>query len=295
MAKRLIFIGACARSGSSIFEEKLAADCGATVVGEIRWYWHRGVVADERCSCGAQFNECEFWSKISTSGNKELGAIMEEHKQFFDRARNLLPLYVPFLRTKEWERRWDFYASNLRCLYREVSVEADCLLDSSKRPFYFLVLQQALKSDFEFWFINFSRDPRGVANSWGKHKLRTESGNSEPMTTYGPFWAGVFWNAYTIVCSCISLTQRKSVAVEYEYFCDYPALATKRVADTVFSSAIRTTVKLPVIHSVSGNPSRFESDKTVRIDDAWRKRSARWKAFIGCITLPGQLFRWLAR
>ena len=295
MPKKLIFIGACARSGSSIFEEKLAADCGATVVGEIRWYWHRGVVANERCSCGAQFKDCEFWSEISTSRNRRLGVLMEEHKQFFDGARNLLPLYVPFLRTREWELRWNFYASNLRCLYREVFAEADCVLDSSKRPFYFLVLQKALKDDFEFWFISFSRDPRGVANSWGKRKLRTESRNSEPMTTYGPFLAGMFWNAYTIVCSLISLTQKNSTAAEYERFCENPSSVTNAIVEKVFDFGRETTVKPPVIHSVSGNPSRFDADKTLRLDEAWRKQPVMWRAFVRGITMPGQLFRWLAR
>ena len=161
--KKLIFIGACARS-APLFEEKVAADCGATVVGEIRWYWHRGVVANERCSCGTQFKDCEFWSEISTSRNRRLGVLMEEHKQFFDGARNLLPLYVPFCEQESGNFVGTFMLQTV--FVSEVFAEADCVLNSSKRPFYFLVLQKALKDGFEFWFISFSRDPRGVANSW---------------------------------------------------------------------------------------------------------------------------------
>ena len=137
MPKKLIFIGACARSGSSIFEEKLAADCGATVVGEIRWYWHRGVVANERCSCGTQFKDCEFWSEISTSRNRRLGVLMEEHKQFFDGARNLLPLYVPFLRTRDGNFVGTFMLQTFGVCIGRYFAEADCVLVHRNDRFIF--------------------------------------------------------------------------------------------------------------------------------------------------------------
>ena len=117
---------------------------------------------------------------------------------------------------------------------------------------------------------------------------------SEPMTTYGPFLAGMFWNAYTIVCSLISLTQKNSTAAEYERFCENPSSVTNAIVEKVFDFGRETTVKPPVIHSVSGNPSRFDADKTLRLDEAWRKQPVMWRAFVRGITMP-ELFRWLAR
>ena len=66
---------------------------------------------------------------------------------------------------KRVELRWNFYASKPSVFVSGGIRGGGLCIGFMKRPFYFLVLQKALKDDFEFWFISFSRDPRGVANS----------------------------------------------------------------------------------------------------------------------------------
>lgn len=288
--KKIIFLGASARSGSSIFESFIAENSGALVVGEARWFWKRGVLERERCSCGQWFDQCTLWGKTSLSKNRELALKMESNKLYFDKAMNILPLFIKILQTQKWKKNWFEYSSGLKLLYSEFANHRDLVIDSSKRPFYFLVLKKALPNNFELLFVNFRRNSLGVANSWGKEKIRVESRNQEKMTQNGLFKASMYWNAYIIICHFIAVTYKKSINVKYEDFCKSPNKTISRVL--VNFNISNNGLSKVLNHSVSGNPSRFSNEKKVLEDVGWKKRTFLWKVSVYILTLPGKLFLW---
>lgn len=290
---KIIFIGASARSGSSIFETHLAKKLDCLVVGELRWFWKRGVIDDERCSCGEWFHDCKFWTNHSMSSNKDFALEMEQNKLYFDRFLNVLPFYIPFLKHKNWQEKWDKYSNGLSALYTESSQNKHIIIDSSKRPFYFIILLNALK-EFDISFINFVRESRGVSFSWAKKKIRVESRNKEPMTQYGLIKSSIFWNAYTIINTLISIFYKNSFLICYEDFCREPI---KVIEDLHQKLSLSSNKKMGSVlnHSVSGNPSRFDASDKIFLDQEWRQKSLIWKVTVYLLTIPGRLFIWLQR
>ena len=291
--KKIIFIAASARSGSSIFETHLSKKLDCIVIGEARWFWKRGVIDDEKCSCDNWFSECPFWKLNSFSKDKNFAKKMEQHKIFFDRFINIVPFFIPFLQSKEWTLLWKDYANGLNNFYNEVAQSRSIIIDSSKRPFYFIVLKNAL-ADFDFFFINFIRDSRGVVHSWSKDKIRVESRKKEKMTKYGWFKASIFWNAYTIINSIVAFLFKESISINYEDFCQNPDKTIKKVYSKAnFDNQTKKTI--PLLHSVSGNPSRFSGSDAIKKDEAWKERSAIWKLLVSCTTFIGKIFTCLRR
>ena len=172
----------------------------------------------------------------------------------------------------------------------EFANHRDIVIDSSKRPFYFLALKKAIPDSFELLFVNFRRNSLGVANSWGKERIRAESRNQEKMTQYGLFKASMYWNAYIIICHFIAFTFKKSINVKYEDFCKSPNETISRV---LVNFNISNNGSKVLNHSVSGNPSRFSNEKKVLEDVGWKKRAFFWKVSVYILTLPGKLFLWL--
>jgi glycosyltransferase involved in cell wall biosynthesis len=94
--------------------------------------------------------------------------------------------------------------------------------------------------------------------------------------------------------------------VRYEDFTQDPAESLRAVSELVgrpfeperVLGEGPTTLKLPMMHTVSGNPSRFTSgDIAVRRDDAWReKMPRRQRLLVGAVTAPVQaLYGYLRR
>ena len=290
---KIIFIGASARSGSSIFETHLAKKLDCLVVGELRWFWKRGVIDNEKCSCGEWFHDCEFWINHSMSTNKDFAIEMEQHKLYFDKFLNVLPFYIPFTRHKRWQEKWDKYSNGLNALYTEAAQNRRIIIDSSKRPFYFIILLNALK-DFDISFLNFVRDSRGVSYSWAKEKVRVESRNKELMTQYGLIKSSIFWNAYTIINTLISFFYKKSFLICYEDFCREPIKALEGLHKKLFLFSTNNMGSV-LNHSVSGNPSRFNSSDKISLDEEWRQKSMIWKATVYLLTFPGRFCIWLQK
>src|SRR5271155_2187392 len=64
---KVIYLGGMGRSGSTLAERMIGELPGVCVAGEIVHLWQRGVVANERCGCGAEFSGCGFWAEVADS------------------------------------------------------------------------------------------------------------------------------------------------------------------------------------------------------------------------------------
>jgi hypothetical protein len=57
-----VYIMGYGRSGSTLFESILSARHNLNVFGELKYLAERGVLKNERCSCGSYARDCLFWS-----------------------------------------------------------------------------------------------------------------------------------------------------------------------------------------------------------------------------------------
>jgi hypothetical protein len=172
-SRSLILIGGYGRSGSTIVDMELSRHFAAHSLGEVRYAKRHIVAGYRKCSCGADFSDCEFWSNYTQDDQLLNATSVVEHTNVVS------ALAMAFSSTKKLQIKALFNSFFDRSLPRQV------LVDSSKtswgaflRPF---VLACALKSDVNIIFIGVYRNPENVLQSLRRgsnEEMGNESGKS---------------------------------------------------------------------------------------------------------------------
>lgn len=281
----VVFIAGEGRSGSTVFEQILATDENFIALGEVRHVWHRGFVSNWLCGCGESFAECSFWAAV---GREAFGVVEAEN------AREMLDLYravnVPFRlpnilarsRNPEPSASNDIgrYLEILRRIYRAVlSVSRrSIIIDSSKDGIHGFLLSRV--PGVRLHVIHLVRDSRAVAFSWTRRKRRSEVHSDQDavfMGTFSPSRSAVKWLYRNLAASGLKYVADSYCLVRYEDFVADPPQAINEVRRTMGLDDLETPepdqpTRLPVVHSVSGNPSRVgRRTITLRLDDEWSR------------------------
>ena len=276
------------RSGSTLLERALAQLPEVCGLGEVEYLWERGIRNDERCGCGESFSGCPFWSevgarafggwdKVDTGRVAALARRVDDVKHV---PRLLLPAHLGGLRA-ELTEYLDYY-ERLYAAAREVSGR-DVLVDSSKITSLAYVLSHSPQLDLRL--VHILRDPRAVAYAWTKVVRRPEVSTSEAyMPRYSPSYMAMLYAGHHVLLEALRLRGVHGVRVRYEDFAEDPMTEVRRVADlaglpfdeSVLSGDGELTLRLGAVHTVSGNPSRFQTgDVTIRRDEKWRTEMPR--------------------
>jgi hypothetical protein len=155
-------------------------------------------------------------------------------------------------------------------------VDARVIVDSSKRPSDASILR--LVPDIEPYFIHLVRDPRAVAYSWGRRKPQPDRTEATELERHGVLGSTTNWLAWNLGAEALSRRTQHFFRMRYEDFISSPVQAIESVIRFVGE----TTVSVPIIgkqvtlksnHTVSGNPSRFQTGTIeLRNDDEWMFR-----------------------
>lgn len=276
---RVLGIGGWDRSGSTIVAGVLGAAPEVVSVGEISNLWERGVVEDRLCGCGARFGVCDFWKPVMDRafGDDQGRIALEGAIEAQTRLGNARLI----------AGREALVGSDARCYARALSriyaaigeaAGAEVIVDSSKTPWH-LALADAAES-VEFSMLHLVRDPRGVAYSLSKTMdYDPDVEHPRRMDRHGPVFTVLGWRYRNRIISRMWGGRPDYLVLRYEDFAADPRRVTedllRRMAIPVdrlpFTSA--SEVELPVIHSVSGNPVRFQDGPVeIRLDERWRTR-----------------------
>lgn len=294
---RVLFVGGLGRSGSTLLELLLAASPDVCALGEVVHLWERGLIDDDRCSCGEPFSRCHFWQAV---GERAFGgwsqvdvAEVTALKAVVDRTRHIPKLDRARLshRMRERvERYTDYYVRIYRAALAVSG--ARVAVDSSKHASLAYALRWARELDLRV--LHLVRDSRGVAYSWSKAVRRPEVTHGEEyMPRWSPLTVSALWMAQNLAFD--RLARRATVKrLRYEDFTAAPeaTLADVRaMVDLAPDEEASTGQRMPVCHSVAGNPLRFSGGPLqVRRDEAWRTAlSWRRRATVGLLTLPLRL------
>lgn len=243
------------RSGSSFFEETLSKNKNYDALGELRWFFERGCVDNDMCSCNNLFNECNFWSEIKNIFTKNDFKIAKENRIYFDNPVNVLPLFFPIFQTKNWKSNWRVYSKLLQKLYYKIFSKSNkVIIDNSKSPFYLIVLYFIFKNKIEIIPIFFNRNIKGVVNSYAKNKIRVETQTKELMRKRSFFHAIIYYVAVNWIAKLILtiLKFKSKFYVHYQDICLNQSIVLKSFP---FNNTNNTILK----HSISGNPDRITS------------------------------------
>lgn len=296
----VLYVGGMGRSGSTLLERSLAQLPGVCGAGEVVYLWERGLVNDEQCGCGEPFSRCAFWTAVGDAAFGGWEGV--DPARIADLAARVDDVkYVPRQLLGATGRRFTQdaleYLSYYERLYEGMRQVTGCqvVVDSSKITSLVYLLRSSPRIDLRM--VHILRDPRAVAYAWTKRVRRPEvTSTTAYMPRYSPTYMGYLYSGHHVLLEALRLRGVPTTNLRYEDFADDPRAALERVAkfagltwdrDAVFGGDDHT-LRLGVVHTASGNPSRFQTgDVRVRRDEAWiTAMPRRQKLVVTALTAP---------
>ncbi len=289
---RVLYIGGCTRSGSTLVDRMLGQLPGFVSTGEFGLITTHSLAENRLCGCGRRFLDCPFWRAVgeATFGSwdaPEVGELMALHP-LVTRQRHLVQLAFPRL-FPGFCRRVQRYRELLDRLYQGVGTVsgAATVIDSTKAPAYALVLRGIPGIDLRI--LHLIRDSRGTAYSATKRQtMRDSVDRPVHKHRYAPAVITLRWMVYHTIFDLIAQTGTPRLLVRYEDVVRSPRETLPQIArftgqpvqqrdlDFIKEGAVH----FPEDHTAVGNDSRFEQGVVpLREDDAWRTRlpaPSRW-------------------
>nr|MDT0661486.1 sulfotransferase [Micromonospora sp. DSM 115978] len=291
---KVLYITGWGRSGTTILDNVLASYPGVFSAGELAYLWRRGLAQGRSCGCGRPFPDCPLWQRILRRAYDQqrpdpspVLALQSEVARVRDTWR-LCRQRPPTDATRR-------YRDLMGRLYRAIADEtgAELVIDSSKSPAGAAVL--AGIDGVRGYLLHMVRDPRAVAHSWMRPKAQLDRHKPVLMDPHGPWESGTRWLAWNILAERVSREYPgRFRRLRYE---DLVAQPRATVADLLSFTGVpadggpfegERTVRLGPNHTVSGNPSRFQTGRVeLRADDAWRREQALAPRLVaGALAIP---------
>ncbi|HZJ51975.1 MAG TPA: sulfotransferase [Actinomycetota bacterium] len=276
--KVLLIIGR-GRSGSTILDNLLGELDGFFSAGELFNVFKRGLVMGHTCGCGRQVASCALWSRamataLSTSGGPIAPARVVEWQEEVAGAAADTRKLLKVRSAEGGSAALGSYVSVLGRVYAALAEETSerVIVDSSKRPPHAAYMH--LVPGITPYFVQLVRDARAVAFS----RARLKHTADKAMRVEGAASNAVGWMRRNLHSEAVRrrYASERSLLVRYEDFVAHPQRTLEEIARVVgektgeLSFVGDKTATLHPNHSVSGNPSRFETGSvSLRIDDEW--------------------------
>jgi Sulfotransferase family len=278
---QVLFIAGTGRSGSTILANILGQIEGCISVGEMRYFWARGLVGDWYCGCGERFSTCGMWQKVVAEAFEG-----PDRADPADTARRLwratrvrtLPrmAMTAFGRSPEMT---DDLAARIRRLYQTVASVSGCgtVIDSSKLPTYGRLIE---RTGLDVRVLHLVRDPRAAAYSWlRRRKPRADATPTDTMEVMSGAKSALLWDLWNGMATVFWGRSDRYLRVRYEDFAREPQATVAAIArfagldGNVLPFVAHDAVDLQRSHTVSGNPNRLASGRiAISADDEWSER-----------------------
>jgi hypothetical protein len=281
---KIAFVAGPDRSGSTLLECILGQLEDIVAVGEVWWIWQRGYRDRQLCGCGTPFHECPFWQDVTKRAFDDPSTVDEEVitalRKKVARYWYLLPLTRPAWRWPAFRERLDAYTRILERLYGAIGAvsRARCIVDTSKDPRHGFVL--AAMRDLDVFVIHLVRDSRAVSYSWQKSKPRPEiHWEQAAMRTLSPARSARIWNKRNFFSEALGRATPNYLRVRYEDFCRAPGEQLAEMLGFLGEDPAQSRIleegffQNRAIHSVSGNPVRFQQGRLeIQPDLGWQEK-----------------------
>ena len=294
----VVYVGATARSGSTIIEHHLAEALAAVAIGETVYLWHRGVESDHRCGCGERFSRCPFWTRVIEQG-QVLGRHADGLRELWEGQLHRLTAIPRIVLRGRRDRTLAAAADAYDELFRAVAEVGGraIIVESSKHPAFWLFLRLVPRARLHT--LHVIRDSRAVAFSWRRKVVRPESSfqRTEHMLLIPHWRTALNWLVVNLLYLAIRRRPHHGefVTLRYEDFATNPEASIDRVRARLGLAGEGERSGRPsgadgtLHHSVSGNPVRFDPDRLAHIslDDEWRSAMPlRFRALVTVLSLP---------
>lgn len=292
MKIKVLYIGGIGRNGSTILGNILGSISGFIHIGELMYFFDRGILENWECGCGNLFNNCPFWQKIVTKLNISKN---EAQKMVFLKENGFRSRHL-FLPEKERKKKLEYmsgYLNNLKKIYSIIRDDTWCdwIIDSSKFPSHAYFLSQI--ENIDLYILHLVRDPRAVAYSWWKRPKKLGSQIQKVMPRIHPIRTALVWLEWNFLFQNIWGKSPKYMFLRFEDFTQRPLVTLKnilqwlqvpsKVLDSLFIN--ENEVRISIQHTVSGNPVRFNKG-TIKIIQTSSETNFAWNTIVLLITAP---------
>jgi len=290
---KVLFLMGTSRCGSTILDNILGEIDGFFTAGEIRFLWER-VLQGRHCGCGVRFVDCPVWSEVLEKASGDLSPeqwaeTVNQSQRRSARLKHTLRLMRMSSRRAVSREHLGIFLQTMEQLYGITarSTGARVIVDSSKRPSNGALLR--LMRNVDPFVIHLVRDPRAVAYSQAQVKQNPDRRIPGTMPQTGAMESMVHWNATNTFAELVRARhgQRRSLLIRYEDFVAEPQTTVQRILDLIGEPNSKPpfldadSVVLRQNHTVSGNPSRFQTGTVhIRKDERWTRGFPRKDAIL---------------
>jgi len=291
---RILFIGGCGRSGTTLLGQILGQAEGFCFVGEAMYGWRS--LSTRRCGCGVRASECDFWRAVRRQAGA--GRLLEE-PEFFGLGRLARWRHLALTFTPDCERRlatlYGEHWQGCERLYAAIAAVsgAEVIVDSSKAVPYGRML--SLMPGLDLRVVHVVRDARAVVYSWKRLKPAPDRFENPYMTQQERGPGVLFWIMSNLGAELflpglpdryLRLRYENLVARPHESVGRILRMATERPVDVPFADA--RTVGVGPTHSIAGNADRLRTGPVeLRCDDEWKTGMSRAdRRFVTALTWP---------
>jgi len=281
----VLYIGGFGRSGSTLLAYLLGQLDGYVVAGELKYVWQNGVKDNELCGCGVPFSDCPFWQDVGQAAfggwnEVDVDDVLALQSRVTS-ARSVLARLAHRKASPDFAR----LSLLLRLLYQAILDVSGgrVVVDTSKTPVEALMLASSPGIDCRV--IHLVRDSRGVAFSWAKTGIRLpQIVNREAlMLDYSPLYIAPRWVYGNLFFELLRATT-PTARLRYEDLTNAPEEHVERALNNcgilgggeAVSIPDSRSVELGTLHTLGGNPMRFERGSApIKRDEAWRRELPR--------------------
>ena len=302
----VLYIAGMGRSGSTLIDRLLGQADQFHTSGELdlTWLSFDSRLKERKCSCGATFWRCPFWSgvrrRLGDSVTPGSATIISSYH--FERVFSMWHLWRSLFssgRLNHLAHAPDGYLSAIATLYRAISDEAatqqglghpPVIIDCSKFPSYLTNL--ASVSSLRVKVLHLVRDPRAVAFSFSR-PLPPNPDGTPSVAQMGPLRLSLTWVMFNFVTErAVKRLDLPVYQVRYEdLVADSDAVIDRaRIFAAPSSSRMAGRPAPPSVtqHQMFGNPMRTRVGPVrVTADNRWRtmqSRRDRW--LVTVVTYP---------
>lgn len=209
------------------------------------------------CSCGAQINDCFFWSGylMGISANTRDFCTNYVRMRYF--IFEVIGKRISKLKNGERAK------TEISNLYKNIAMQHDnkVLLDTSKNPAYRIFM--ATRSEIDVKFIHLVRNPVDVVNSYSKTKIYLLK---QPLLKVLMAWA-----LSNSLAEKVKTAGYDCVTIRYEDFINSPVEICKKIIQDLRLPNDRIqwpeNEKFPigVQHALAGNPDKLDVEEYITI------------------------------
>ena len=298
---RILYVGGCGRSGSTILDTLLGNHPRIESVGEACHVATNAWLRDDTfCACGKIGRECGFWREVYRQWGRRVGAVdLASYVQMVREIESRLRLSVTERRLAAGDQKHVDYVRltvGLLAAIRDAS-GSDVVVDSSKNPSRAFALSMVEGVDLRL--IHMVRDCRGVLWS-GKKRFRKDdrAGISKDDNGKSITQTMKIWTVANLVTDQLRrrLPRGRSIRLRYEDLIAYPHGEIRRIGDLAemnlesLAAAVGSGESLNVGHTIAGNRIRMSGSVELRPDVEWIEKLT-WREQAACWSLVGWLMK----